>query len=220
MFDTIMIAKVCGNLGACLLFVAFLFSSVLVIRTLTLVSTALLLFYFYVIAGDPLWINIFWKCMLFLSTTWGLFRYFYSHRHIHFSPIEDAIRKRNFSFFSDVEFKTLLNLGVLRTFPDGERLIQNQQGVKRLFLLVEGTVRITDINRSDVILEPGQYIGEMSFLTGNRANGTAIVSSGCTCLYWMQSDLTALKLHEPELAKKLDDCFSVDVVKKLSASPG
>ena len=213
------LVMVVGNIGSFVLFCAFLFSNELILRVLTLFSAMLMIFYFSFIASDPLWINIFWKSLLILSTMWGVCRYYYARRHLSFSPIEKEIKNRNFAFFSDVEFKTVLSLGVLRPFVDGEKLIQNEDIVGRLFLLVSGAVTITDLAHEDILLRPGQYIGEMSFLSGNLASGTAVVAGeGCQCLYWMQSDLAALEHIEPALYRKLHDCFSIDVVQKLRTS--
>lgn len=208
-----------GNIGSFVLFCAFLFSNELILRVLTLCSAVLMIFYFSFIASDPLWINIIWKSLLILSTTWGVFRYYYLRRQLYFSSIEKNIKNRNFAYFSDVEFKTVLSLGVFRHFTPGEMLIENCEQVGRLFLLVSGAVVITELSHDDVILQPGQFIGEMSFLSGNLASGTAVVAGeGCQCLYWMQSDLAALEHIEPGLYRKLHDCFSIDVVQKLRTS--
>ena len=216
MVDFNLLVKIVGNLGSFLLFIAFLYSNELILRVLTLVSIALMIFYFYFIHAHPMWINIFWRSLLVLSTSWGLFRYFYRRRHLVFSELEKRIKQLCFNYFSDVEFKILLNLGVLRQFSSGETLINNQQNVKRLFLLVEGELVVTDLHHEDVTLHPGQFAGEMSFLSGHAATGTVVVNGeGCLCLYWMQADLASLEVHEPALYRKLHDCFSIDVVRKL-----
>ena len=90
---------------------------------------------------------------------------------------------------------------------------ENQATKKESFLIPGKQVAAAVQSR----LKPGQFIGEMSFLSGNRAAADVVTTEPCRVLAWPQPALARLLDKSSGLSFKLRAVLGRDVVAKLRA---
>ena len=69
-------------------------------------------------------------------------------------------------------------------------------------------------------LGPGQFVGEMSFLTGHRAGADVITPQHARLMSWEQDELEAFLDKNPSISFKVRGVLGRDVVNKLRAQAG
>ena len=74
--------------------------------------------------------------------------------------------------------KRLLDLSDLERYAPGVVMTAEGQPVRQLIYLADGIVKIERGDRVVAICGPGDYIGELSFLSGGPATATATSTSG------------------------------------------
>ncbi len=64
-------------------------------------------------------------------------------------------------------------------------------------------------------LNPGDLIGEMSFMSNEPASANAIALGMVECAYWTHADLEKLKLKKIDVYNKFLSIIGCDLVRKL-----
>lgn len=84
----------------------------------------------------------------------------------------------------------------------GHVLMERGQAGTGLFIIEEGSVRveIPDEDEDDVLLGPGEFVGELSVLADTPRTARAAVESDLSGLAIRRQDLDDLLLREPTIA--------------------
>jgi small-conductance mechanosensitive channel/CRP-like cAMP-binding protein len=95
-----------------------------------------------------------------------------------------AIRRQPFfKMLDEHEIETLLNNAKVLRFGRGEKVIEQGANGRSMFLLLEGEadviVRANGTETRVATLQPGDYCGEMSLLTGEPTTATVIARDDC-----------------------------------------
>ncbi|MGE3841025.1 MAG: Crp/Fnr family transcriptional regulator [Vicinamibacterales bacterium] len=112
------------------------------------------------------------------------------------------------------EFLRLWNLGRQEWMRDTQIMWAGSRP-EALFFLLAGSARVV---RSDTFvcdLVPGQFIGEMSLITGQPANADVSVLGEAEVVWWPMADLLTLKTSEPALWSRLQSVIGHDLVDKI-----
>lgn len=91
--------------------------------------------------------------------------------------IERTLRESPlFQHLSDSELQSLITAGTIARYQQGDEIIRQGTSAQRLYLIVEGRVRVwTTGPKGDVELKtmgPGAYFGEVSVLSDKDATAT------------------------------------------------
>jgi CRP/FNR family transcriptional regulator, cyclic AMP receptor protein len=94
-----------------------------------------------------------------------------------------------------------------RRFESGEVIFREGEATTEAYLLEEGRVRlikkVRGIERSLMVLRPGDLFGESALLPGALRSSTAIALSGCVALALDHKTLQNLLEHNPAVASRV-----------------
>ena len=94
-------------------------------------------------------------------------------------------------------------------------LISEGEKQKNLLLALNGYAHVVRNNKKIATLERGQFIAEISYITGKPASADVIVSDEMTYFIWNKKSLDKLRKSYPVLMNKLDHILTLDLAGKL-----
>ncbi len=124
------------------------------------------------------------------------------------------IYRHHFFTLSTREFKKLVVTNQFKIFQDNI-IIDEGTVPDRLYIVLRGNVNIVKDGEKLAELIPGDFIGEMSFLTKESASASAIAENLVQCAYWTHADLEKLKLKNIATYDKFISIIGCDLVRKL-----
>lgn len=196
---------------------SYLVRDILWLRMLTVVAMLCLFPYFYSCGAEPLWAPIIWNG-IFLAV--NLFQIGLLVRERWPRELHDAERALYDNVFSDLqpgEFVKLLAEGSWREAAAGETIVADGSVVHDMMVLHEGTAEVRKGDKVLAALAPGQFVGEMSFLSGNKAGADVVTPKPAKFMSWAQDELEAFLDKNPSISFKVRGVLGRDVVTKLRA---
>jgi CRP-like cAMP-binding protein len=124
------------------------------------------------------------------------------------------IYHRYFSTLSTREFKKLIMNNEFCFFQD-DMIINAGESANRLYIVLRGTVNIVKDGATLATLDPGDFIGEMGFLTKDEASASAYAENLVQCAFWTHADLEKMKLKNNGVYDKFIAIIGCDLVRKL-----
>ena len=133
---------------------------------------------------------------------------------INLPPETRGIYQQYFSTMSTREFKKLATMNDFCLFQDQYLLTEKGQ-TDRLYIILKGEVKVSRKGKTIATLKPGDFIGEMSFLTNGAATADAYAENLVQCAYWTHDDLEKMKLKNKDSYNKYIAIVGRDLVRKL-----
>ncbi len=124
-----------------------------------------------------------------------------------YESVFDSLNKREFLYF--------WQMGSLEIEKKNTQLIKQGDHQQKLLLVIEGEASVKNNHRIVAKLGRGNFVAEMSFLSGNPASADVIAKTELRYVYWDQNNINALKQLNPSLYNKINNTLSLDVVNKL-----
>lgn len=115
-----------------------------------------------------------WGLLLAASLLLMAMRFIESSR-VRFTPEEEVMAKGVFSSLPRPRARHLLDQGFWLTGRDGEVLTREGEDVTHLFYLSDGNARVLSQGKQVGSIRPGDLIGEVTILTGDRATATVVL---------------------------------------------
>ena len=145
-------------------------------------------------------------------------QYFYARSMASLEYTWRSMYIENFSLMLPYEFSEFIKYGQINTIGSEEQSefkIQKQSQVfESLFYILEGTATV-DVDGDQVAnLYAGEWIGEETFLTHERAKDDILINNA-TLIEWKKPDLNRLKMKKPEVYEKLNLIISRNLCYKL-----
>lgn len=209
------IAAIAGHLAFGLIAFSFLVKDILWLRVVSILASLFSVFYNYTIPADPMWLAINWNIVFILVNLYHVAVIVYEKRPIKMSPKDKELYETLFSEMTPVEFLKITKIAEWRPFVSGEKVIRHGTPVTDLILIYNGTVDVVVDNKWVAELKDGQFVGEMSFLTGKPATATCIVKHDCECLVWKQPEFKELLKRNPSLYFTIQSVLSAQVSNNL-----
>ncbi len=165
---------------------------------------------------DP--IIVFWE-VIFVAVNVGqlLILWYYARRHrfaeheTHFAASMPASVDRR-------SIRRLLKLAEVRHAQPGEALTTEGAAVRELMFIADGVVQIERGGQIVAVCGPGDFLGEMSFVTGSPATATAAVVKPLRYLAFDQVRLRQALDADSDLKQAMDASFNRNLVGKLAKS--
>jgi hypothetical protein len=163
---------------------------------------------------DP--IIVFWE-VIFVAVNVGqlLILWWFAKRH----RFDDDEQRFATIIPASIERRTvrrLLRLAKVRHVAAGETLTTEGKPVHDLMFIVDGVAQIEKGGRIVAVCGPGDFVGEMSFVSGAGASATAIAARPMRYLAFDQGRLRAAVETDGELRQALDASFNANLVGKLA----
>ena len=112
--------------------------------------------------------------------------------------------------------RRLLRLAQMRQAEAGAALTQEGEEVRELLFLAEGVAQVEAGGRIVGVCGPGDFLGEMSFVSGAKASATAIAARPVRFLAFDQKKLRAAVDADADLRRAIDASLNANLVGKLA----
>jgi hypothetical protein len=167
---------------------------------------------------DP--IIVFWEVIFVAVNVIQLaILWYYAKRH-RFSEDEQLFVSIMPAAIDRRTIKRLLRLAEVRHADEGQHLTHEGKPVTELVFIADGVMQIEQGGRIVAVCGPGDFVGEMSFVTGAPASATAVAAKPMRYLAFDQVRLRAAIEADGELRQALDASLSHNLVGKLAKANG
>lgn len=201
------------NLGYCLMLVAFLARDILWLRLILVAAQSCLSVYGWTIDNQAM---MAWNAVFVAINTTQVIRILVERGPISLTEEQEAIYSAVFTSMSRREFLVFWEMGSLKRIDSG-MLVREGETPEHLILLVEGEAEVRANDRVLARLGRGQFVAEMSFLSGMPASADVKVQGPVRYLAWSQLKLRSMRQVNPHLFIVLQGLLGKDLVGKIRA---
>ena len=189
--------------------------SMIWLRILSILAASLAIPYFLFRETSD-WSAILWQSLYILVNTINLIDLVIKMRPFKLTQEEQFLQEGVLKTLSSSQIRNLVNKGTWQSYDSGEKLISFNQPVDKLILITQGNADARIEGTSVMTVKGGDFIGEMSFLTGNAASADVVAGQNLRALAWKQDELKAYLTKESKVDALLQGILSSNVVKKLN----
>ena len=202
------IATIAGHLAFGLIAFSFLVKDIMYLRVLSIFAS---LFCNFAIPDTPMWLAINWNLVFVTVNVYHIAVLIYEKRPVKMKPKDRELYETLFKDLSPVEYLKISKAAKWKKFKSGQKVIVESKPVKDLILIYNGTVDVVVDKKKVAELKDGQFVGEMSFLTGKDATATCIVKHDTECLVWKQPEFKSLLQRNPSLYYTIQSLLSSQI---------
>jgi hypothetical protein len=202
-----------GHFTYFLLIVSMLMRRMVWLRSFAVASGVAKIVYRAFFVFDP--VSVLWETVFVLVNIGQLLLICYYERHHRFT---DDQRHFVDSMPASVErraLKRLLGFATVREVPADAVLVREGEVVKDLLYVATGVARIESGGRIIAVCGPGDYLGEMSFLSGEPATATVVASKPMRVLAFDQQRLHAAVASDAAIHRAMEAGLNRNLVGKL-----
>lgn len=117
-----------------------------------------------------------------------------------------------FADLPKTQLRKIADITGVRHAPAGDQLVKEGVAGSVFFVIVEGRVKVIRGRRTLQRLGPGDFLGELSILTGALRSASAVTETPVECLTLSSADLRAVLRREPSIAMKMLECVAERLV--------
>lgn len=200
------------HLGNLLIFASFAVVDILWLRLLQVIASAAFIGYF--VAHDLL-APVIWNVAFIGVNVGHSIRLIRARRPIALTSEQERLYLRTFRSISRREFLALVSRGEWRDAAAGELLVEQGEPLAQLILVTHGRVSVRVGEAEVARLGAGNFVGEMSFITGHPPSASVCATERLRAIVWSASDLHRFLDGARELKVKLERIIGADVIDKL-----
>lgn len=134
---------------------------------------------------------------------------------IHFTVEEKELHDTLFKNFAPFEFMKLMRVGKWLEAKQGEILATEQKPLDSVMLIYNGLVGVESKGKEVAKLKDGNFIGEVSFITGGAATATVKALMPTRYVAWPKEAISQLLNRNPSMRFAMQAMLSTDLSKKL-----
>ena len=194
---------------------AYLVRDILWLRVITVIAMCSMLPYYYCCTTDPQWAPIIWQVLFLAVNLAQIALLILERRPVFLGEEELALYRSIFPTLRPREFMKLLGIAEWKKARPGDVLLEQAKPVPALMLISSGRGVVNLDNRYVAEVLPGQFVGEMGFLTDHLASARVTAGGPTSYLSWPVAKLRSLLANAPELHVKVQAILGSDVVGKL-----
>lgn len=160
------------------------------------------------------WTMIFWNSVTSVLHAAQGFRFIKSQRSVQLTPGDEEIRETWFSTLGPFDFQSLWTMGETVEYADGTLAVEGQPQTM-MMLVLDGRATVDVEGREVGLLQRGDLVGEMSFLSGTPASATVIPQGTVRVREWDQARLRTLDHLNPSAATAVRRLIQENLADKL-----
>ncbi len=203
-----------GNAAPLIAFCAYLVKDVIWLRTLTIISAGTWLLYLFS-GSQILWLAAFWNAAFILVNLGRISIEMKERFSVSLSDEERDVYATTFANLSPVEFHKLLAVGKWMDLPTGAVITEQGKPVENVTLVHRGTAAVHVAGHLARYVAPPEFIGEVSFLTSDKASATVTASEPMRVLAWPHKELQKFLNAHLSVRFAFRALMSGDLAKKL-----
>lgn len=162
------------------------------------------------------YVSVFWESIFTLVNVFQLFYIAIENSRGKFSKDERFFIETCLPNLERAQARRFVKLGAWTQVSDGAILITEDTCPQRLKFVVDGTATVSRNSKHLGNVGRGDFLGEMSYLTGKNASASVTAE---TTFRYLAFDRDVLKLHlekNPEVRFALESSFNRNLVGKLA----
>ena len=194
--------------------ISYTLTSMIWLRLLAIIAAASTMPYFY-LQAEPLWSALFWQSCFFTVNLVNLLILLYSMRSIQFDDDEEIAYRLKFSALQPYELRPIFKCAERLTLSDGDRLLSEDAENRNLYLILDGQCRVLHRQTEVAVLGPGHFVGELSFLSGERVSADVVAAGPVRLLAWDRETLQPLFKRRGLYESYFHSLCGLDVAGKL-----
>ncbi len=139
------------------------------------------------------------------------------------TPVEALQRAALFKDFTETGLKIFATIAHEKAIPAGSPLFVENMVGDSLFIVVSGTVRLTQKTpqggeRELAVVGAGEHLGELALLAKSVRLVSAVAATQCEVLEFSQRDFARLQPQKPQACLKLALAIAADLAAKVAAA--
>jgi hypothetical protein len=194
---------------------AYLLKDMLWLRLLAILSCFAGIAFNYLVPATPLWTVIYWNLLFILINVVQIGIIIKERTGIHFTEEEKELHDTLFKNFAPFEFMKLMRVGKWLEAKQGEILATEQKPIDSIMLIYNGLVEVQSKGKELARLKDGNFIGELSFITGGAATATVKALQPTRYVAWPKEAISQLLNRNPSMRFAMQAMLSTDLSKKL-----
>lgn len=211
----ILIGHLAGHLASILTMAAYLLKDILWLRTLTILSCFAGIAFNFFVPATPLWTVIYWNILFALINIVQVAIIIKQRSGVHFTEEEKELHDTLFKNFAPFEFMKLMRVGKWLEAKQGQILATEEKPIDSIMLIYNGLVGVETHGQEVATLKDGNFIGEMSFITGGAASATVKALRPTRYISWPKDAISQLLNRNPSMRFAMQAMLSTDLSKKL-----
>ena len=204
------------HIGNLLYLLAYSVRDILWLRVITIVATLFMMPYYYG-QETPLVPPIIWCTLFTVVNVVQVVLLLLERRPVNLDEEELRLYRTVFRGFKPQEFAKLLSIAEWKRADTGQALLLQNKPTPSLMLVARGFGKVENGGKCIANISPGQFVGEMGFLTGQPASANVVAVEPTEYLSWPIAKLRTMLNTAPQLHVKLQSVLGADLVAKLRA---
>ena len=196
---------------------AFMVRDILWFRILAVVAAACLIPYFY-FRPEPLMASIYWNLAFTGLNIYWICRLLLERRPVKLSEAEQRLCELVFRTMTPREMIKLLKLATWESAESGECFVERDKALNRLIVIYSGKACAEVDGRRVTELEPGHFIGSISYVTEETAPANIMAIEPTRYVSWPKTRLKDFMNKNPDLHSALKSTLAIDLTKWLQAT--
>lgn len=205
-----------GHFTYALLILSMLMRRMVTLRLLAVASGVTKIIYRGFFMVDP--VSVLWETIFVLVNIGQLLLIWYYEHHHRFAEEHRHFAQNMPPGVDRSAVKQLLDLSQPMKLEPNTVLTRIGEKVEKLVYITDGIVKVEHDGRVVAICGPGDYIGELSFLSGKPASATAIVVKPTSALVFEQAKLAEAIAGKDQLRRTLESALNMNLAGKLVRS--
>jgi hypothetical protein len=196
---------------------AFMVRDILWFRMLAVVAAACLIPYFY-LQPEPLMASIYWNLAFTAMNLYWICRVLLERRPVTLSAAEQRLCELVFRTMTPREMIKLLKLATWESAEAGECFVERDKPLNRLMVIYSGKACAEVNGRNVTELQPGHFIGSISYVTEQTASASVIAIEPTRYVSWPKGKLKDFMNKNPDLHSALTSTLAIDLTRWLEAT--
>lgn len=196
---------------------AFMVRDILWLRILTVVAAACLIPYFY-FRPEPLMTPIYWNLVFTALNVFWIARLLLERRPVKLSAEERKLCELVFRTMTPREMIKILALATWKEAAAGECFVPRGKPLDRLMVIYSGKACVEVDGRNVTELQPGQFIGSISYVTEEEAPANIQALEPTRYVCWSKAKLKDFMVKNPDLHSALKTTLATDLTKWLQVT--
>jgi hypothetical protein len=215
MDHNVLIGHVSGHVASVLTMAAYLLKDILWLRLLTILSCFAGIAFNFIVPSTPLWTVIYWNILFAGINIVQVAVIIKQRSSVHFTDEEKELHDTLFKNFAPFEFMKLMRIGKWLEAKQGDILATEQKPIDSVMLIYNGLVGVESNGKEVAKLKDGNFIGEVSFITGGAATATVRALQSTRYVSWPKEAISQLLNRNPSMRFAMQAMLSTDLSKKL-----
>lgn len=208
-----------GHVASILTMGAYLLKDMLWLRVLTIASCFAGIAFNYLVPATPLWTVIYWNVLFVVINVVQIAIIIKERTGVDFTEEEKELHETLFKNFAPFEFMKLMRIGHWRVAQEGEVLATEKQPLDAVMLIYNGALTVDTNGKEVARLKDGNFIGEVSFITGGAASATVRAVTPTRYIAWPKVAISGLLNRNPSMRVAMQSLLNTDLSKKLMRRP-